>query len=144
MVSVCNWYASFNGHHPYPYVKGRLPGGKSPRRLHRYLLGFPAMSVDHIDGNTLDNRRSNLRIATPTLSNANTGVRSDSTVGFKGVRRNGKKFSAGVSIAGERIHLGTFDTPQEAALAYDAEAIKRFGPFARTNAALGLIAEASA
>jgi hypothetical protein len=144
MVSVCNWYASFNGHHPYPYVKGKLPRAKSPCRLHRYILGFPDGIVDHIDGDTLNNRRMNLRVVDPTMSNANTGIRRDSLNAFKGIRRNGNKFAAHIRCNGVRKYLGIFPTPIEAALAYDAAAIEAFGPFARTNAALGLITEASA
>ena len=139
LVSICNWYASFNGQHKYPYVKGKLPKATIPTRLHRYLLGFPDGIVDHIDGNTLNNCRGNLRVATPTLSNGNTGVRSDSRLGIKGIRANGRKFVAYISSGGKRSYLGTFPTARAAALAYDAEAIRRFGSFARTNAALGLL-----
>lgn len=144
LVSICNWYASFNGHQSYPYVKGKLPGKPSPSRLHRFLLGFPSDHVDHIDGNTLDNRRCNLRIASPTLSNANVSKRSDSRMQFKGIRANHGRFSAALTASGTRFHIGTFDTPTEAALAYDREAVRRFGQFARTNAALGLLAFAEA
>ena len=139
LVSICNWYASFNGHHPYPYVKGKLPGKPSPSRLHRFLLGFPSDHVDHIDGNTLNNCRANLRIASPTLSNANVGKRSDSRMQFKGIYANGNRFSAKLTANGRHFYLGTFATARAAALAYDAEAIRRFGSFARTNAALGLL-----
>jgi hypothetical protein len=120
LVSVCNWYASFNGHQPYPYVKGKLPGGKSPVRLHRYIMGFPADAVDHINQITTDNRRCNLRLASGTLNNANTSVRRDSQLGLKGVRRNGKKFVAYIKANGVRQYLGTFTTAIEAAAAYDA------------------------
>jgi hypothetical protein len=139
LVSVCNWYASFNGHQSYPYVKGKLPKEKSPCRLHRYLLGFPDCAVDHINQITTDNRRSNLRLATGTLNNGNTGVRRDSRVGLKGVRPNGRKFVAYIRTPEGRKYLGTFNTPIEAALAYDAAALATFGDFARTNAALGIL-----
>jgi hypothetical protein len=139
LVSVCNWYASFNGHQPYPYVKGKLPNAKSPCRLHRYIMGFPDCAVDHVNQITTDNRRSNLRLVTATLSNANTRLRSDSTIGYKGVKRNHDKYSASICSNGVRQHIGTFASPIEAAKAYDAAALAAFGPFARTNAALGLL-----
>jgi len=136
MVSACSWCASFNGRDPAPYVKGRPLSDRRFVRLHRYLLGFPDLQVDHINGNTLDNRRSNLRVATQSQNTANARLRRDNSVGFKGVRVESGLFVA--TCKGQRI--GTFTTPQAAANAYDAAAIEAFGPFARTNAALGILA----
>lgn len=135
MVSVCSWCASFNGRNPIPYVKGRPGADRRFVRLHRYLLGFPDSQIDHRNANTLDNRRSNLRLATQSQSTANTGIRSDNTTGFKGV-----VFENGLYVAickGKRV--GSFTTAVAAAKSYDAAALSTFGEFARTNAALGLI-----
>ena len=135
MASVCNWYASFNGHHPYPYVKGKLPNAKSPCRLHRYLMGFPQSQVDHRNGDTLDNRRLNLRLATQSESTANTGIRKDNKTGFKGVT-----FERGLYVATcKGVRLGFFTTAIAAAESYDREALRTFGQFARTNAVIGLL-----
>jgi hypothetical protein len=135
MVGVCSWCASYNGRNPIPYVKGRPCGDRRFVRLHRYLLGFPADQVDHVSGDTLDNRRSNLRIANQSQSTANTGLRRDNTTGFKGVT-----LESGLYVAiCQGVRIGKYTSPIEAALAYDAVASATFVPFARTNAALGLL-----
>jgi hypothetical protein len=98
----------------------------------RHIMGAKSGEVvDHINGNTLDNRRSNLRIAT-----IKENVRNRTTIGkgnsrFKGVRFCGWKASIGVD--NKVIHLGYFTTEEEAARAYNAAAIKHFGEFARLN-----------
>ena len=137
LVSVCNWCVTNNGRNPLLYAKGRpLTGSRKLVRMHRYLLRFPAAQVDHVNGNTLDNRRSNLRIVTQSQNMANIGVRSDSSTGFKGVSIRGGKFIA--TCCGRRI--GTYATAVEAAIAYDAALVEAFGDHARTNEALGLLA----
>jgi hypothetical protein len=139
MVSVCSWHANFNGRNPNAYAKGMVPGRKTLCGMHRYLMGLPDCAIDHVNQITLDNRRANLRLATVTLNNANRSMRRDSTTGYKGVGRSRSKYSASVYLKGVRIYFATFNTVIEAALAYDAAALATFGPFARTNAALGLL-----
>lgn len=136
-VGVCSWCVSFNGRNDLPYAKGRpLAGETTFVRLHRYLLSFPKLQVDHINGKTLDNRRANLRLVTQSQNMANTGVRSDSSTGLKGVSRQGSKFAA--TCLGK--YVGVYDTAVEAAIAYDAALVEAFGVHARTNEALGLLA----
>lgn len=134
-VAVCNWCASHNQKQFGPYAKGRPVRGGKFVRLHRFLLGYPESIIDHANGDRLDNRRSNLRLATLRDNIANANVRKDSPTGLKGVSIAGRGFSA----ICDGTYLGTFSTPIEAALAYDAEAVNRFGEFACTNAALGLV-----
>jgi hypothetical protein len=101
--------------------------------MHRLIMG-PGPQVDHKDGNGLNNRRSdNLRFATDTQNRANQKVRKDSTTGFKGVRPHRDKFQARIRVKGREITLGSFATPEEAALAYNAAAKECFGEFARPN-----------
>jgi hypothetical protein len=81
--------------------------------LARTIMSAPAgVEVDHKDGNKLNNRRSNLRLATRGQQNQNRV--SWAASGYKGVHRNGKRWKALVHINGERHYLGTFDTPEEA------------------------------
>jgi hypothetical protein len=135
LVAVCSWCASYNGRNPIPYVKGRPGADRRFVRLHRYLMGFPADQVDHENGDTLDNRRCNLRVATQSQSTANTGIRKDNKTGFKGVT-----FERGLYVATcKGVRLGFFTTAIAAAKSYDAAALATFGTFARTNAALGLL-----
>lgn len=101
--------------------------------LHRFILGAPAGSdVDHINGDTLDNRRGNLRIATRSQNLANNR-RAIGASGFRGVTRtaSGEKMPFATQFRGRVI--GRFETAQEAARAYDDAARKEFGPFAKLN-----------
>lgn len=100
---------------------------------HKLIVDYKL--VDHINGNPLDNRRENLRYATPRQNSWNRGRRSDSLTGYKGVtsRRGGKGFTARIQVEGERKVLGWFKNPVDAAKAYDAAAREYFGEFARVN-----------
>lgn len=91
--------------------------------------------VDHIDCDTLNNRRSNLRIATGTQNNCNQRIRKDNKSGYKGVhkRSDSKKWRAQIHMNGVKQGLGVFDTPEEAARAYDDAARQLYGEFACLN-----------
>lgn len=104
--------------------------------MHRLILGISdEYEVDYINGNGLDNRRKNLRVATRSQNQANRGPQRNNASGYKGVMWNkGKrKWRARIQVEGRRIHLGYFDDPVEAAKAYDEAARKHFGKFAKTN-----------
>lgn len=93
---------------------------------------WPSLDVDHIDGNTSNNRLSNLRLATKSQNLANRGAPSVNTSGFKGVAaRLGGGWRARIRVDGKNIELGTFYTPEEAHAAYIAAAVHHFGEFAR-------------
>ena len=100
--------------------------------------------VDHVDGDGLNNCRSNLRDGTGWGNQANKGMQRNNTTGFKGVsRRPHGKWCAFIKANRKQLYLGTFGTPEEAADAYDRAAISLFGEYARTNAMMGRIAGAS-
>lgn len=94
--------------------------------------------IDHANGDGLDNRRSNLRIASRSNNMANVGVRANNTSGFKGVSwdRSRSLWGAKIKVNYRAIHLGRFSTAEEAALAYNAAAAFHFGEFARPNSAV--------
>jgi hypothetical protein len=110
--------------------------------MHRVIMAAPkGLVVDHINGDTLDNRRSNLRLCTHAQNIRNRRVSKHSQSGLKGVEydRKRKVWCARIAAFGNRIYLGSFDNPLDAASAYDAAAIKFHGEFAKTNKMLGLI-----
>lgn len=88
------------------------------------------MQTDHVNGNKLDNRRANLRSATPAQNRANRGKTVRNKTGLKGVGtyRNGKYRA----VLGKK-HLGYFDTPEAAHNAYVEAAKEIHGDFARFN-----------
>lgn len=91
------------------------------------------MKVDHKDLNGLNNQRCNLRVCTHAQNSVNDGLQKNNKTGFKGVCFARGKFHAGIKVNYKRIHLGVFQTAEEAAKAYDQAAKKYFGEYARTN-----------
>lgn len=114
--------------HAYAYT--RVPG--NPMLLmHRMLMGTPkGLQVDHVDGDGLNNRRGNMRNATPAQNQANKAAQRNTTLGLKGVRRRRGRYKAEVNSAGKTIHLGYYSTPDEAAAAYRGAARILWGEFA--------------
>ena len=89
--------------------------------------------VDHINGNTLDNRESNLRVCTHSDNCKNRKMHSNNKTGFKGVSLKDGKYVAQIQFKGNHKHLGLFDTAIEATIAYNEKAKTIFGQFARLN-----------
>lgn len=114
-------------------------------RLHRDILQAKSgQIVDHINGNTLDNRRANLRFVDPTGSAQNMGKKRVNSNGnppaspFKGVspefRSRKNPWRAMIRTPdGRRLRIGGFKTDVEAAIAYDAAALHYHGDMARLN-----------
>lgn len=118
--------------------------GQSRIRLHRLLTDAPSgLSVDHINGNPLDNRRRNLRICTQVENCRNArkpkaqAGRSGPTSQYKGVSRRphlvARPWQAQIRVDDKVIYLGTFMHEDEAAAAYNSAALCYFGQFARLN-----------
>jgi hypothetical protein len=84
-VALYSWY-SHRHHTGSVYVYGNTKGkDRTGLKLHRFLMGNPENLVDHINGNTLDNRRCNLRVATTSESVINTRIRADNASGLRGL-----------------------------------------------------------
>lgn len=91
------------------------------------------LKCDHIDGNILNNQKSNLRLCTHRENLRNRKKPKNNTSGFKGVRIRHKKYEARIGFNYKEIHLGTYKTIHEAANAYNKAAIKYYGQFANLN-----------
>ena len=126
----------------YIYFRARLRGVdpetgeklyKKKVYLHRYIMGItdPSVVVDHINGNTLDNRKENLRVCTVAENNCNRTNKRNST-GYKGVRKDGSKekpYTARIQHKRKVYLLGSFASPEEAHEAYCAKAKELHGEF---------------
>jgi len=102
-------------------------------RMHRILLNAPSnMVVDHINGNGLDNRRSNIRLCTQSQNAFNQRKNIKNVSGYKGVgwHKQRKKWRAQIRINKKRIDIGHFSTPKLAHEAYIEAAKKYHGDFA--------------
>lgn len=121
------------------YIRGTGGKGKVSRYrtilLHRVLLGATGgVHVDHVDGDTLNFRRRNLRLCTNAQNSRNRhGAKSRS--GYKGVSRvkGSPRWRARLMLDHKEQYLGMFDTPEAAARAYDRAAARHFGAFACPN-----------
>jgi hypothetical protein len=146
LVAGHKWYAQRGGGgHLYAARRAARGDGHHLVYMHRVLAGAkPGQDVDHANRDALDNRRSNLRLATRSQNLANKRLLLRNTSGFKGVcfARSGpssRPWVARLGVAGREIWLGYFDEPAKAARAYDEAAEEHFGKFARTNASMGLL-----
>ncbi len=123
---LCNGYASRT-----------LKKNKKAKKLymHRLIMGSPVgMHVDHIDGNPLNNVRSNLRVCTHK-ENLRNCISRIGTSKYKGVHwsKVSSKWASAIIVDGKKKHLGVFHDEIEAAKTYDLAAVKHFGEFARLN-----------
>jgi hypothetical protein len=98
-----------------------------------YYGCWPPETIDHINGDKADNRLCNLRLASSAENNRNVQAQRARSSSFKGVWRNKKKWVSYITIDGRRLKVGSFDSAEAAAIAYDARAIEHFGRFAFLN-----------
>lgn len=114
----------------------KVNGKRKHILMHRVILNTPfGYQTDHVNGDGLDNRKVNLRIATRSQNQCNTNKRQDNTSGFKGVswHKQNKRWQAYIGLKAKQIYLGLFKDKDEAALAYNEAAIKLHGEFAHLN-----------
>ena len=134
-VRDLRWHAT--GRAPHVRAKCRVErGGKTTWvSLSRFLMGAEeGVIVDHINGDTLDNRRANLRLCTHAENLRNRRRRAGAFKSpFKGVTRNRDRWVAQVGFLGKRHYAGTWPTAEEAAKAYDRLAAVLHGEFACLN-----------
>lgn len=132
-----SWCARVAGDNVYPM--SRRGGGTLHtnvfKMVHSDVIITPEQSIDHINGNTLDNRICNLRIASRTVQNHNKRKRQGCISDFLGVSFAKRKQKWTSTITYERkVHcLGLYSEEEEAAKAYDRKALELYGEHAQTN-----------
>lgn len=126
LVSKYTWHLNHKG-----YVRSEIRGKQV--MLHRVVMNVtdPQLQVDHIKGNKLDNRKSQLRICTNQQNQFNRGKNKNNTSGYKGVkwRADRSKWIAVINFNRKRKILGSFECPKEASKAYVTAAKNLHGEF---------------
>lgn len=141
LVQSFKWHALKDRRHHTVYARAYVPGSCPQRKImmHRLILDAPSNAdVDHENRNGLDNRRQNLRRSTVQQNMRNAAKhlhhRGKPTHSrYKGVSWHKSRWIAEICSAGKKKWIGTFHSEQEAALAYNREAVVAFGEFARLN-----------
>ena len=129
------WHANKLGHTFYGVRNSPRPNQYKIYIHHEILGGKPEVGfeVDHIDGNALNNQKSNLRIVTKSQNSMNKH-HAWGMSRYKGVWSSDRnRWQAYIKFNGVRRRLGSFDSEEKAAKAYDVAALKYFGEFACLN-----------
>ena len=131
------WHLQKNARELMAVRNVRREGAWTYEYLHRVLLNCPSgMVVHHLNHNELDNRRANLRIVTysENAGDQHKTRRPTSSV-YKGVHwaSYANKWRATIGGGGRPIHLGYYESEEDAALAYNRAASIKYGVFATLN-----------
>lgn len=123
------------------YISYKMVDGKKKQKygkvyLHREVIkAKPGQTVDHINGNKLDNRRSNLRICSMQENAYNRRTQSNCKSGIKGVywHKRGHKWCVEIRANKKKYYLGLYESKSEAKSVYQEAAKRLHGEFARLN-----------
>ncbi|WP_155638650.1 HNH endonuclease [Burkholderia cepacia] len=135
LVSAYKWSLN-GGRYPKTHEYDKERKRSISFSMHRLLMGRhrirDGLVVDHVDGNPLNNRRSNLRVCTYSQNNSNRGKSPNNSSGYKGVtfHKQMKKWQAQIMVNEKCIHLGLFTDPESAHEAYKKAALEYQGEFA--------------
>ena len=139
-LAALKWCTYLSRNHAYAARLEQRHKQRTVYRLHRVVLEralgrelLAAECVDHINGDTMDNRRANLRLATRSQNKANSRRPRSNTSGYKGVKwsKKHRKWEASIKVNYRLRFLGYFNAPEEAYEAYCQAAKQYFGEFAR-------------
>lgn len=139
LVSQFKWHAVKGRHSFYACAclgkKQAAAIGRRHIKMHRLILGFPDLDVDHRDGNGLNNVRENLRLVTNQLNQANARKQVNGRSDFKGVswHSGSRQWQVFLCVNNKPQYVGASKNQVEAARMYDAAALLAFGQFAKLN-----------
>jgi hypothetical protein len=132
-LAAHNWY--YNGRYAVRGVWCPLRKNMKPIKMHRVILGAKdCESIDHINGDGLDNRRANLRLCThqQNMFNRRNATKPKTSI-YKGVHLSRGKWRASIRFNKKLKHIGYFTSELDAAKTYDEVAKEMFGEFAGLN-----------
>ena len=135
-VNRFKWHVTKGRNDFYAERNLRVNEGKGRQLLHSFLLPHrKGLHVDHINHNTLDNRRDNIRICTVSQNHMNRRKGTGTTSKYKGVywHTAAGMWQVATKKNYKRIFIGYFKDEEDAARAYDAKATELFGEFALLN-----------
>jgi hypothetical protein len=136
-TAIHRWYADVKKNGVYAKRRFSFGNGKSKIvALHRIITNVPAKKhIDHINGDSLDNRKSNLRLCSNAENSRNRKKSRKNVSGYKGVYWSSqkKKWHAEIWKDYRKYHLGFFDNLIDAVLAYNEGALRLHGGFAKLN-----------
>lgn len=133
-LSQFNWCAAKDGKKYYAVRAGSRRNVKRVNlRMHCVIM--KSKNIDHIDGNSLNNQKSNLRPATQSQNSVNVSKKKGCSSIYKGVYFNKpfQKWCAQIRINKKKTHIGYFSNEKDAAIAYDIKAKETFGEYAKLN-----------
>jgi len=132
LISSWKWFA--NDSRGIIYARGYKNGKRI--MMHRLIMSTPeGMDTDHINHNSLDNRKENLRICTHSQNNQNMKKPKGNKSGYKGVfwNKKNKNWRSTITCNGKQIEVGSFDNAIDAAKAYDKKSRELSKEFSSTN-----------
>jgi HNH endonuclease len=140
MLNMHKWFAVPAGKNGRTFYAARRIWNKDKNRqegmwMHRLLAKTPkGFHTDHIDGNGLNNQKSNLRVCTNSQNQFNKGKSKRNSSGYKGVSwfKHGKLWDVRISVNKKSVHVGYFHDIEEAHKAYTEAAKKLHGQFAHS------------
>jgi HNH endonuclease/AP2 domain len=132
LVEGWNWCASVGCGGPYAVRSQGARADQAFVLLHRVVMGNPlGLQIDHRDGDTLNNRRANLRLSSSADNSRNRRLPANNTSGYKGVCWQAGRWQSSIGVNRKQIYLGRHDSPEEAHAAYCAASTKYHGEFGR-------------
>lgn len=139
IVCQYKWYASYAKGNQSFYAKTTVKksnGNRTSMFMHRILIAvLGGQFIDHANGDTLDNRKTNLRVCSRKENNRNRKLQRTNTTGYKGLKWHSRlsKWEARIGVDGKYKYLGLFKEKEDAARAYDKAAVEHYGEYAHLN-----------